>query len=61
MICSDYGDTLPDATMATLEQYRKKLLAVSPPDLSIQSISYFDTSFGLDWQYVNLGVGYVPF
>ena len=61
MICSDYGDTLPDATMATLEQYRKKLLAVSPPDLSIQGENYFDKGFGMDWQTANLTVGYWPF
>lgn len=61
MICSDYGATLPDATMETLMEYRKKLLTVSPPDLSIQSQNYFDSGTGLDWQWVNLGVGYVPF
>jgi hypothetical protein len=62
MICSDYGATLPDATMATLEQYRKKLLTVSPPDLSIQSLNYFNNGWGYyDWQTVNLSVGYTPF
>ncbi len=61
MICSDYGDTLPEATMATLEQYRKKLLSVSPPDLSIQGENYFDKGFGMDWQTVNLSVGWWPF
>ena len=61
MICSDYGATLPDATMATLEQYRKKLLAVSPPDLSIQSHNYFSTGWSIDWQVVNLSTGYTPF
>ena len=61
MICSDYGATLPDATMETLMEYRKKTMTVSPPDLSIQSMSYFDTSGSLDWQWVNLGKGYWPF
>jgi hypothetical protein len=61
MICSDYGATLPDATMQTLQEYRKKLLAVSPPDLSIQSDNYFDSGYGFDWQMVNLYKGYVPF
>lgn len=61
MICSDYDATLPDATMETLQEYRKKLLAVSPPDLSIQSGNYFDSGYGFDWQMVNLYKGYVPF
>lgn len=61
MICSDYGATLPDATMETLQEYRKKLLTVSPPDLSIQGHNYFDSAYGLDWQTVNLSRGYVPF
>lgn len=61
MICSDYGATLPDATMETLQEYRKKLLAVSPPDLSIQSDNYFDKGFGMDWQTANLTTGYWPF
>lgn len=61
MICSDYGATLPDATMQTLQEYRKKLLAVSPPDLSIQSDSYFGAPEGMDWQVANLTTGYWPF
>lgn len=61
MICSDYGATLPDATMQTLNEYRKKLLAVSPPDLSISSQNYFDSGYGIDWQSANLSRGYVPF
>ena len=61
MICSDYGATLPDSTMETLMEYRKKLTAVSPPDLSIQSQNYFDKGFGMDWQVANLTTGFWPF
>lgn len=62
MICSDYGATLPDATMETLQEYRKKLLTVSPPDLSIQSHNYFNSGWdSMDWQTANLSVGYIPF
>jgi hypothetical protein len=61
MICSDYGATLPDSTMETLKEYRKKLLAVSPPDLSIQGDDYFSHGMGMDWQTVNLTTGWWPF
>jgi len=61
MICSDWGTTLPDATMETLKQYREKLLVVSPPDLSIQGDNYFSSGCGFDWQVANLSTGYWPF
>lgn len=60
-ICADYGATFPDQSQMKFEEIQKKLMAVSPPDLSIQSISYFDNGASLDWQYINLGVGYYPF
>ncbi len=61
MICADYGATFPDQAMIMLEQYRKKLELVSPPDLSIQSNDYFSNGMGMDWQTANLWKGYFPF
>lgn len=60
-ICADYGATFPDQSQMKLAEITKKLMAVSPPDLSIQGHNYFDSAQSLDWQYINLGVGYYPF
>lgn len=60
-ICSDWGATFPDQSMQKFKEIQDKIMDVSPPDLSIQKSSYFgDRRGGLDWQYINLGVGYVP-
>lgn len=59
-ICSDYGVTFPDQSMRKFMEIQKKLLDVSPPDLSIQSRTYFNKGPVMDWQYVNIP-GWVPF
>ncbi len=59
-ICSDWGTTFPEASQRILSQYEKKILDVSPPDLSIQKRGYFGGQFGFDWQMVNLFKGYIP-
>ena len=60
-LCSDWGVTFPDESKAKYMQMEKKLLDVSPPDLSIQGDNYFDKGFGMDWQTANLTTGYWPF
>lgn len=60
-ICEYYGATYPDETRLKYMEIEKKLMDVSPPDLSLQNSNYFDYGSGLDWQYANLGKGYLPF
>lgn len=60
-ICADYGATFPDQSQAKFMEIEKKLMAVSPPDLSVQGQNYFDKGFGMDWQTANLTTGYWPF
>ena len=60
-ICSEYGCTFPDASERQFQEMQKKLVSVSPYDLSIQNGNYFDNGYGFDWQYVNLTEGYWPF
>lgn len=60
-ICSEWSVTFPEEAAAKLRELRKKLKDVSPPDLSIRSQSYFGSSPVIDWQTVNLSVGYFPF
>jgi len=59
-ICSDYGQTLPEATMQTYRSIEKKLMDISPSDLSIQKMSYFtgDRRDGLGWGQINIGQGW---
>lgn len=60
-ICCEYGATFPDESKAKYNELRKKVVTVSPPDLSIQGDNYFDKGFGMDWQTANLTTGYWPF
>lgn len=60
-ICSEWGATFPDESKAQLQKMEKKLLEVSPADLTIMKASYFNTRPGLDWQAVNLSKGWFPY
>ncbi len=46
--------------MARLESYRKKLMYLSPPDLTCTKISTLGNSYGVNWAFVNLFTGYLP-
>lgn len=60
-ICAEYGATMPQQTKAKFDEIRAKLVDVSPADLSIRKQTYFGGVGGLDWQTVNLSVGYLPY
>jgi len=60
-ICEEFGCTVPDATLSKYKEMQKKLMEVSPPDLSIQSRTYFNSRPpSMDWQQVNIGKGWYP-
>lgn len=60
-ICSEYGSTFPDEPKAKLAELTKKLMEVSPKDLTINKQTYFANSSGvIDWQVVNLYKGFLP-
>mgnify|MGYP001610459411 CR=1 FL=1 len=59
-ICEDYGNTVPDATQRKYMTMQKKLMEVSPADLSIQKRGYFSGQGVMDWQQVNIGRGWYP-
>lgn len=60
-ICCEYGQSLPQQTMMKFDEIRKKLMDISPADLSIVKSSYFNKGPGLDWQEINLTRGYRPY
>lgn len=59
-LCSEYAVNMPPLAAKKLEELRKKIMDVSPPDLSMKKQSYFTGGFGIDWQTVNLYKGYLP-
>ena len=59
-ICAEFGATFPDQSKRKYDEIRKKLLDVSPPDLSIRKQSYFDHGGVMDWQFINLSKGWLP-
>lgn len=60
MICEEWGSTFPDESKQKLMTMEKKLIEVSPPDLSIQKRGYFTGMPAWDWQMINLYKGFLP-
>ena len=58
-ICSEWGATVPDMVMSKYMEMTKKLMDVSPQDLSIVKRGYFGGSPAMDWQMINIP-GWVP-
>lgn len=59
-ICLDYGATFPEAAQMKFAEIRKKLMDINPVDLMIQKKTYFNSTPTIDWQFINIGVGYLP-
>lgn len=59
-ICCEWGVTFPDEAKKKYEEIRKKLVEISPADLSIRKQSYFTRGPFIDWQSVNIP-GWWPF
>ena len=59
-ISCEWGSTFPAQAAAKYAEIRKKLMDISPADLSIQKRSYFTSSPALDWQLCNIP-GWVPY
>ncbi len=59
-LCAEYGATFPDASEIHFQEMQKKLMDVSPVDMSITKQTFFGGAPGIDWQMVNLWKGYLP-
>lgn len=61
-MCSEYGISFNPDSQRVLDSYKRKLMYMSPPDLSGQksSILQADQGGGLTWAQVNLGRGFCP-
>jgi hypothetical protein len=61
-LANEYGATLPDGVMQQYKILEKKVMDVSPADLSLHNLNYFGNSeVGLDWQILNLSGGWLPY
>lgn len=59
-MCSEWAVNFPELAKRKLEELRKKVMDVSPPDLKMRKISYFGNPWGIDWQVANLYKGWLP-
>lgn len=60
-LACEWGSTFPDEAKAKYMEIRKKLMDISPADLSIGKRSYFNHGVGMDWQQINLTEGYTNY
>lgn len=59
-MCSEYGVQFNPEAKAKLISYQRKLMYMSPPDLSNTKISILTQSTGLNWGDINIGRGWRP-
>lgn len=59
-MCSEYGISFNEKSEQILRKYERKLMYMSPPDLSIGKTSILTEVSGLNFADVNLGKGWRP-
>lgn len=58
--CNEYGIAFAPEKLQMLKTYEKKLLDVSPPDLTLKKVSFMGNQAVMNWAQANIGLGYVP-
>jgi hypothetical protein len=59
-ICNEYNISFAPEKLQMLKMYEKKLMDVSPPDLTIRKVSFMGDRNTLNWAMVNVSGGYLP-
>lgn len=59
-LCDQNLASFPPQALATLQEITKKLMYVSPPDLTMTKRTTFDKGNRLSWAQINIGQGYEP-
>jgi len=61
-MCSEYGILFNPQSQQILNSYKRKLMYMDPPDLSMKKLSilYSNSNPGYNWGDVNLGKGWRP-
>ncbi len=60
LFCNEYSIAFAPEKEMMLKTYEKKLLDVSPPDLTLQKVSLIGSGAVMNWGQVNIGLGYIP-
>lgn len=60
-MCNEYSIAFAPEKLQMLRVYEKKLMDVSPPDLSLRKVSFMNEGTTLNWAMVNVSGGYLPF
>lgn len=60
MFCTEYNIAFAPEKEAMLKQYEKKLMDVSPPDLTIHKINFINQTNTINWAFVNISKGWTP-
>lgn len=60
MMCSEYGILFNPESAEILKKYQRKLMFMSPPDISRVGTSILTDQTGLNFGDVNIGMGYRP-
>ena len=60
-MCNEYSIAFAPEKLQMLKTYEKKLMDVSPPDLSLRKVSFMNEGTTLNWAMVNVSGGYLPF
>lgn len=59
-MCQEYSLDFGMENQKALDKIIKKLQWVSPPDLSLDKVSFISNKSPLDWQQINIGKGFIP-
>ena len=59
-MCSEYGILFNPESEKILTSMKRKLMYISPPDLTMKKLSILQQGTGLNWGDVNLGRGWRP-
>lgn len=60
MMCSEYGVIFNPESQKRLDMYRRELMYVGPPDLSVTKTSILTEGMGYNWGDINIGRGWRP-
>lgn len=60
LMCSEYGIQFNPESAGILQKYERKLMFMSPPDLSRIGTSILTDITGLNWGDINIGLGWRP-
>lgn len=59
-MCNEYSIAFAPEKLQMLRTYEKKLMDVSPPDLTLKKVSFIGNQAVMNWAQANIGLGYIP-